>query len=259
MAAGKKWTRDELLMALHLYERIPFGQQDRKNQEVIALAASLKRTPSSVAMKLNNMTSIDPEEKARGVSGLSGASELDRAVWKEFHESPEVVEEAEQLWLQKSAEPESKLADEKALDLVWKGATDAEAVRRVRLAQTYFSRVVLANFDGKCALTGNPVRQMLTASHIVGWAEDPEHRVDPRNGLCLNRLHDSAFDKKLITFDEELRLAVGKKLRSKLPREPLSEGFLHYEGQRLRNPVKHEVGLALMERHRRAFRVSERA
>jgi predicted restriction endonuclease len=27
------------------------------------------------------------------------------------------------------------------------------------------------------------------------------HRVDPRNSLCLSRLHDAAFDRGLSTFD----------------------------------------------------------
>lgn len=33
MATGKGWTRDELLLVLHLYERIPFGRQHKTNPE----------------------------------------------------------------------------------------------------------------------------------------------------------------------------------------------------------------------------------
>ncbi len=36
-------------------------------------------------MKLNNFTSLDPEELARGIKGLSGASKLDRDVWNDLH------------------------------------------------------------------------------------------------------------------------------------------------------------------------------
>ncbi len=49
-------------------------------------------------MKLTNLTSLDPEEAARGIRGPVGASRLDRDVWAEFRARPEVVEEAEALW-----------------------------------------------------------------------------------------------------------------------------------------------------------------
>lgn len=37
-------------------------------------------------------------------------------------------------------------------------------------------------------------------------------RADSSNGLCLNALHDRAFDRGLITFDEDLRLVVSPSL-----------------------------------------------
>jgi len=40
-----------------------------------------------------------------------------------------------------------------------------------------------------------------TASHIVPWAEDERNRLNPRNGLCLNALHDRAFDRHLMWID----------------------------------------------------------
>ena len=55
------------------------------------LAAAIGRTPSSVSMKLNNFTSLDPKEHERGIAGLQGASSQDRAIWEEFHTNPEAV------------------------------------------------------------------------------------------------------------------------------------------------------------------------
>lgn len=47
-------------------------------------------------MKLNNFTSLDPAEAARGIKGLSGASQLDREVWQAFAKDPaSIVEEME--------------------------------------------------------------------------------------------------------------------------------------------------------------------
>ena len=256
MTVGRRWTRNELLLALHLYERIPFGQQHQGNPRVVELAERLARTASSVAMKLNNLTSLDPDERARGVRGLEGASALDRSIWAEFHTQPELVEEAERLWIAGDSELGVDQTDESD-EPHWAGATDVEAVRRVRLAQSYFRRVVLANFDGRCALTGVSDPALLTASHIVGWSTAPEHRVDPANGLCLNRLHDAAFDKNLITFDESFRLVVGHRLRETLPRERLGDAFLSYEGQRLRLAERRAVSQEFMARHREAFTRAE--
>src|SRR2546430_2170743 len=82
---GRQWTRDELIIAFNLYCSIPFGKMHRGNPVIIELARGLKRTPSSLAMKLVNFASLDPTEKARGIKGLSGASASDRAIWNEFH------------------------------------------------------------------------------------------------------------------------------------------------------------------------------
>ena len=74
----------------------------------------------------------------------------------------------------------------------------------------------------------------------------------------LNRLHDAAFDRKLITFDESLRLVVGRQLRESLPREELAQGFLAYEGRSLSPRVKHELDASLLERDRDAFTQANR-
>ncbi len=84
MAAGKPWTYDELLMAMNLYCKLPFGQLRHGNPLIVAVAEKMGRTPSSLSMKLCNLASLDPNLKARGIKGLSGASAADRAVWEEF-------------------------------------------------------------------------------------------------------------------------------------------------------------------------------
>lgn len=250
-----KWSRDELLLALHLYERISFGRQHSRDPEILALSRRLDRTPGSVAMKLNNLTSLDPEEAARGVRGLAGASRLDREVWAEFRARPEVVEEAEALW---GATPSTHRHSPDS-DPEWPGATEATATRTVRLAQAYFRRVVLANFDGRCALTDVATPALLVASHIVPWSDAPERRVDPANGICLNRLHDGAFDRALVTFDADHRLVIGRRLRDELGRNEFSRSFLHTEGARLREPVRRALDPALLAHHRERFEALEAA
>jgi hypothetical protein len=81
MAKGRRWTEDETRQTLQLYHRAPFGQFTQNNREVIALARSIDRSPSSVAMKLCNFASLDPKITRSGRKGLQNASALDRQVW----------------------------------------------------------------------------------------------------------------------------------------------------------------------------------
>ena len=81
---AKRWTQDELLVALGLYCQLPFGQFHRRQPLIIQAAKSLQRTPDSLAMKLSNLASLDPQITGTGRKGLPGASELDRQMWQTF-------------------------------------------------------------------------------------------------------------------------------------------------------------------------------
>jgi hypothetical protein len=59
MAAGNRWTRDQLLIVLNLYHKLRFGQLDSRQPVIIDLANRMGRTSGSVAMKLNNLASLD--------------------------------------------------------------------------------------------------------------------------------------------------------------------------------------------------------
>ncbi len=248
----RRWTRDELLLVLHLYARIPFGQQHARNSQVIELAGVLGRTPSSVAMKLNNFTSLDPYEAARGVKGLEGASALDAEVWAEFvtHHA-EIAPESEALWQTRVERRTTVRRNERGV-VAQDRRTETTAERRVRLGQDYFRRVVLANFSGRCAITGIAHPALLNASHIVAWVDDEGHRLDPANGIALNRLHDAAFDKHLVTFDERHRLVVGRRVRNAFGSDD-AERFFACAGRRLDEPARHALSEVLLARHREDF------
>ncbi len=254
VAANKprRWTRDELLLVLHLYARIPFGQQHSRNPQVIELASVVGRTPSSVAMKLNNITSLDPQEAARGVKGLDGASVLDALVWDEFVNNRAVVApESEALWRIRVEQraPDERNARGTVRD---ERPTETTGERRLRLGQEFFRRVVLANFNNRCAITGIDHPALVNASHIAPWATDPRHRLDASNGIALDRLHDAAFDQRLITFDEQHRLVVGRRLRDAFPKGDATR-FFACEGRRLEEPVRYGLSEVLLAGHRREF------
>lgn len=244
----KPWNRGELLLVMNLYCRIPFGRQHSRAPEVIELAIALGRTPGSIAMKLNNLTSLDPEELARGVKGLPGASQLDRQVWREFHADWELLAiESEHLRRQVT---QSSLLEINDLDAANEGPTETERSVKVRLAQSFFRRAVLTVYQGQCCISGNPIPELLVASHILPWASHPQHRVNPRNGLCLSRLHDGAFDKGLIAFDDDYRLILSKRLKDHLTYQAIRDNFVCYEGKQLKLPEKFFPDTAFLAGHR---------
>src|SRR5204862_3682329 len=67
---GEDWTREEHIIAFHLYNRIPFGTIHMRNPEMIVLAALLGRKVGVVARKLANFSRLEPVHRARGGHGL---------------------------------------------------------------------------------------------------------------------------------------------------------------------------------------------
>lgn len=250
MGERKGWTREELILAMNLYCKLPFGQLRHGNPEVIRLAAAMGRTPSSVSMKLCNFASFDAALQARGVRGLTGASRADKAVWDEFHADWEAMGAASEAMARGEAS-EAVLGREIKLPAnVFDGATESERTVRVRLGQAFFRQAVLASYGVRCCITGNPVPELLIASHILPWGTHPEHRVNPRNGLCLARTQDAAFDAGLITLDEDLRLVLSRRLRDYLPSESIERGFVAYEGKVIELPDKFRPEGEFLARHR---------
>lgn len=259
MSRGKAWTHDELMIAMNLYCKLPFGQLHRGNPLIVAVAAKLDRTPSSLSMKLCNLASLDPHLQARGVKGLTGASVADRAVWEEFNSDWEQFGVASEERLQQllGGEVETLPIPGKAAPLrtpqprtTPSGPTETLVTSKVRLGQSFFRQSVLASYNSRCCITGNPVPELLVASHILPWGSHPEQRLNPHNGLCLARTQDAAFDRKLITFDEDFRLVIGARLKEFLPNAALEREFLAYEGQPLQMPEKFLPEGAFMRWHR---------
>lgn len=242
MAEAKRWTREELLIALNLYEKLRFGQFDARQPVVIQVATRMDRTPGSVAMKLNNLASLDPKLQARGIVGLQGASNLDKQVWEEFHANRDVMvpasEEAMRQLFEATEQDEVEVIGDAGVAVQPasappEGPTSATVQVTIRRGQQFFRQVVLNAFGGRCAVTGIAVRELLVASHILPWAAYPESRLETQNGIALSRLHDGAFDRGLISFDENYRLVLSKRLRDYLPQPALDANFLFYEGKAL--------------------------
>jgi putative restriction endonuclease len=105
-----------------------------------------------------------------------------------------------------------------------------------RRGQEYFRDAVLNNFGGRCGVTELAVRELLIASHILPWGKFEAERLNVRNGLCLSRLHDAAFDRFMISFDANLRLLLSPRLKSEMSQRAVAENFIAYEGEPLKLP-----------------------
>jgi putative restriction endonuclease len=252
------WSHDQLVIACGLYFTLPFGQMHSRNPKIIEIAGLLGRTSSSLAMKLVNFASLDPAHRARGVRGLVGHSRGDEQVWGEFENDWDrmtVASETKLQELEMTRVPTAPRVTERHFAPPV-GPTETEATVRVRTVQTFFRKVVLAAYNSKCCITGNPVAELLVASHILPWGAFPQHRLNPRNGLCLAAHFDRAFDRCLITFDAELRLVLSPILKRYLPNPAIESDFLSREGQRLTCPDRFLPDSEFLAYHRRTmFRV----
>jgi len=107
---------------------------------------------------------------------------------------------------------------------------------KMRRGQNYFRDAVINNFGGCCGITGLSLRELLVASHILPWTSHEGDRLNVRNGLCLSRLHDAAFDRGLISFSDDLELILSKRLKKELGQKTVAENFGAYSGESLKLP-----------------------
>ncbi len=217
-----------------------------RNPDVVNLAQLLGRTPGSVALKLGNFARLDPSLKSRGIVGMSHGAKGEEAIWLEFVDDPEALA-VEAATMKKQISGELTESEDTAPPL----GRDALGMAKRRIGQGFFRSAVLAAYDERCCVTGLSIPSLLMASHIIGWADDSTHRTNPRNGLCLNALHDRAFDRFLMFFDDDRRVRfVAHRFPSGFHSEEGNHWLLSFEGQQMREPNRFLPEPAFLARHR---------
>ncbi len=199
MAPRQNWSEDETILAYYYYCQIPFGRIHHNNTDIIRIGRLIGRTPSAVARKMGNLAHFDPSQKARDIVGLSHASKLDKLVVEEY------MSDWESLTLRaKSVEAAflDKTVEEFTLegDVLPEGRERPQTIKQ-RVNQGFFRNAVLSSYRNRCCITGIGRKELLIASHIKPWrySDEKTERTNPHNGLCLNALHDRAFDQGLMT------------------------------------------------------------
>lgn len=249
MTSRLAWTRHHLLVAFALYCRLPFGRLHRGNLEIVRIAEALGRTPSSLAMKLTNIASLDPAITSTGRAGLRGASAADRAMWAEMEsDSANFALECQAALM--DVEGQTAAMDDAPEDVDTDRVGEDRIVQAtVRIGQRFFRSAVLSAYDERCCITGLSVPALLIASHIVPWRLDKLHRLDPRNGLALSALHDKAFDAGLITINEDMTVQVSPNLTAQGD-EFFTKAIENYGGKSIHLPSKFGVGEEYLAFHR---------
>ena len=245
MSTRRSWTRNEIILAINLYCKIPFGRIHNRNPDIIELARIIGRTPSAVSWKLANFAHLDPSLPRKGASNVS---RLDGEIWEEFFNNwDDLAYESEQL-LKSFGRKEPMLELEEEIIHIPDGR-EKEKLIKSRVNQWFFRKAVLVSYDFSCCITGISDDRLLIASHIIPWSKDIKNRTNPRNGLCLNSLHDKAFDSGLITIDKDSRVVLSSSLK-KSNKSWINDHFLRYEGTPIRQPKRFLPEKIFFEYHR---------
>jgi len=245
----QRWTREQTIIAFNLYCKIPFNRVTSSHPEIIKIAKIIGRSVNSVKMKIGNFGSFDPELKKRGIVGLANSSKLDEVVWNEFNNN----------WDDLAFESEKILTRFEGVDILKRGPIIegdfyfAEGIEKGRLVKTrvnqnFFRQTVLSAYNFTCCITGINIPDLLIASHIIPWSKAAKDRLNPRNGLCLNALHDKVFDKGLMTITTDFKIRISPKILVK-PSAPIAKWIASFEGKNIIIPERFVPTAQILEYH----------
>lgn len=227
------WTREELIVAFNLYCKIPFGRIHIRNPQIIELARAIGRTPSAVSWKLANFARLDPTLRKRNIVGARHGAKAEAEIWAEFSDNWEKLTFESQRLLARMTGIETETLDDAG---AFPEGKTREAVVRTRVNQAFFRSAVLAAYGSSCCITGLSIPQLLTASHIVPWSTDVRNRTNPRNGLCLNAIHDKAFDCGLLTVTQDSRVRISPAVKRNSGDSAIGDFLLRYENATVVRP-----------------------
>lgn len=241
------WSKEETIVAFNVYCKIPFKSSSKTNPTIIKYANIIGRSPSALNMKVGNFGRLDPELKKQGITGLVNGSKLEEDVWNEFNgnweklafESEELIAKFQNKTLEENEEinlndlPEGK---------------ERETIVKTRVNQNFFRSTILSSYNLKCCITRLSIPDFLVASHIKPWAKDRKNRINPHNGLCLNSIHDKAFDKGFITITPEYKVLVSKYFDNH-KEQVVNDFFFKYKDHKIDLPDRFLPSQEFLEYH----------
>ena len=250
------WTREQVIVALNVYCKIPFKSSSARNPIVKKYAELLGRTPAALNLKIGNLGSFDPVLRDKGIVGLSHTSKVDEEVWNEFFENPEkLAYESEKI----IAELRNKTIEESTnidLNNLPKG-TERISVTRQRVNQQFFHDAVLCSYENHCCITGISNKQLLEACHISSWRDHVKNRTNPKNGLCMNPLFHKAFDRYLFTVTPDYKIEISEQMIDGTDDNSFRDYLLSIKGKYIIMPEKFYPDKNLLAIHYEQYRTNQ--
>jgi putative restriction endonuclease len=242
------WTRDELIVAFNLYCKTPFTRIGASNKGIKELAPIIGRSVSAVALKLANFARLDPSLSIQNIKGMRHGSKAEVEIWNEFNNNWEELAWQSELILARFKNSTVENSSRIHLANLPTEGIEREALVRVRVNQSFFRKTILASYNNQCCITGISQPELLVASHIIPWSVNSETRMNPANGICLNTLHDKAFDLGLLTITEDFKILLSTELLNSKNSEQL-KFFIPYSDRKITMPQKFYPDPSFLQYH----------
>lgn len=252
MAKNNLWTREQLIMALNVYCKIPFKDVKEWHPIIKKYAPLIGRTPVALKMKIGNFGRFDPILKAKGIVGLSNGSKTEESVWNEFwNNSEKLAYESERLFAERAGKTVEEYIDIDTHTIP--EGKEREVIVRQRVNQKFFREAVLTAYLNQCCITGISNTILLEACHISSWADDKSNRTNPKNGLCMNPLFHRAYDKFLISITPEYTIAISERMLNTIKDENFLSYLNHLQGRSFLMPEKFSPDKDLLAKHHEEY------
>lgn len=237
--SSEKWTKEQITVALWLYNQIAFGKINNGHKDIIRIALIIGRSSSALSMKMCNLASFDPELTRRGVKGLTSASRLDKVVWDEYYnqfdrlafDGVRLIADFSKIQIEDTGE----ICDIDFSNLP-KGL-EKEVVVKQRVNQYVFRKSILNQYNRQCCITGLNNPTLLEACHIMKWSDNENMRLHPTNGLCLNTLFHKSYDNNLIGISPDYVVDISDQLLEKAQNNEMIQSlFAHFNHRSITLP-----------------------
>ena len=135
----------------------------------------------------------------------------------------------------------------KKIFALWKGI-EKERLVKTRVNQNFFARQFCPHIIFLVALQELDIPDLLIASHIIPWSRGEKDRLNPRNGLCLNALHDKAFDRGLMTITTDFKIKISSKIFAKQS-VPIEKWIASFDSKNIIIPERFVPTSQILEYH----------
>ena len=253
MPRNDKWTREQLIMALNVYCKIPFKDVKEWHPIIQKYAPLIGRSPVALKMKVGNFGRFDPVLRSKGIVGLVHGSKDEELVWNEFWGDPEkLAYESERLFAERA-----KMKIEVFVEIDKPNlpiGKNRDVIIHQRVNQSFFRKMILCAYLNRCCVTGISNSLLLEACHIMSWAEDESNRMNPTNGLCMNPLFHKAYDNYLMAITPDYTISISDQMLCDIKEESTLLFLKSLNGRHIILPEKFLPNQDFLSQHYEEYR-----